>query len=80
MIAVFRMLGFKVRVFFSELKEDFEWLSLSSWRRIPARNLPVGLITGRVFGHQVYTRLTLTLGACYIGIIQWGFPRIIMSL
>ena len=27
---------------------------------------------------QVYTRLTLTVGTCYVVIIQWGFPRIIM--
>ena len=73
MIAVCRMLGFKVRVFFSELKADFEWLSLSSWRGVPANSLPVGLITGRVFDRQVYMRLTLTVRACYIAIIQWGF-------
>ena len=65
---------------FSELKEDLEWLSLSSWRRIHARNLPIGLITGRVFDRQVYTRLTLIIGACYVVIIQWGVPRIVMLL
>ena len=42
------------------------------------RHLLVGLITGRVFARQVYMRLTLTVGACYLVIIQWGFPRIII--
>ena len=73
------MLGIQSICDFSKLKEDFEWLSLSSWRGILARNLSIRLITGSsVFDRQVSTRLILTLGVCYVVIIKWGFPRIIM--
>ena len=76
--SVFRMLGFKVRVFFR--RKISNGFFLSSWRMIPANSLPVGLLTGRVFDRQVYTRLTLTVDACCVVSIQWGFPRIIMLL
>ena len=74
------MLGIQARSVFSDLEEDFQWLSLSSWYKIPANSLPIRLITARVFDHQVYTRLTPTAGACFVVITQWGFPRVILSL
>ena len=63
--SVFKILLFKVRAFFLSRRMVSNGF-LSFWCRIPVKNLPVGLITGRVFDRQVYTRLTLTVGACYI--------------
>lgn len=57
--------------FQSKLKKgDSKWLSLSSWLRMISSHLPIGLITRRVFDIQVYMWKILTVGTCFVVIIQ----------